>query len=165
MLRSWLGPFTIMFTVPLGLIGVLAMLFVTRTPLNVQSSMGIIFLVGIVVSNGVLLLDFANRLRKQGQSVRQAIASASAIRLRPILMTFLATFLDLIPMAIGLGRGSEANVPLARAVVGGLLTSTFLTLIVVPILYTVLIRDTGKAETDIDAELADKPLHPAVVHA
>jgi multidrug efflux pump subunit AcrB len=165
MFRSWLGPFIIMFTVPLGLIGVLAMLFVTRTTLNVQSSMGIIFLVGIVVSNGVLLLDFANRLRKQGQSVRQAIASASAIRLRPILMTFLATFLDLIPMAIGLGRGSEANVPLARAVVGGLLTSTFLTLIVVPVLYTLLIRDTGKPEHDIEAELRDTPLLPNPAHA
>jgi multidrug efflux pump subunit AcrB len=164
MFRSYLGPFIIMFTVPLGLIGVLGILFLTKTTLNVQSSMGIIFLVGIVVSNGVLLLDFANKLRRQGQSVRQAIASAAAIRLRPILMTFLATFLDLVPMAIGLGRGSEANVPLARAVVGGLLTSTFLTLIVVPILYTLFIRDTAKAETDIEAELADKPLHPGVVH-
>jgi multidrug efflux pump subunit AcrB len=165
MFRSYVGPFIIMFTVPLGLIGVLGMLFLTRTTLNVQSSMGIIFLVGIVVSNGVLLLDFANKLRRQGQPVRQAIASAAAIRLRPILMTFLATFLDLVPMAIGIGRGSEANVPLARAVVGGLLTSTFLTLIVVPILYTLFIRDTGKSEFDIDAELADKPLPPSVVHA
>jgi multidrug efflux pump subunit AcrB len=153
--RSWLGPFIIMFTVPLGLIGVLAMLFCTRTTLNVQSEMGIIFLVGIVVSNGVLLVDFANKQRKLGASVHKAIVAAAAIRFRPILMTFLATFLDLLPMAIGLGRGSEANVPLARAVVGGLLTSTCLTLIVVPVLYTLLIREHESAGVDIDAELRD----------
>jgi multidrug efflux pump subunit AcrB len=145
--RSWLGPLIIMFTVPLGLIGVLTMLFVTGTTLNVQSEMGVIFLVGIVVSNGVLLVDFANRQRRLGATASQAIMTAAAIRFRPILMTFLATFLDLIPMAIGLGKGSEANVPLARAVVGGLLTSTFLTLIVVPILYTWMIRDTTKPAT------------------
>src|SRR5437763_7938993 len=149
-----MGPFIIMFTVPLGLIGVLAMLFVTRTTLNVQSEMGVIFLVGIVVSNGVLLVDFANKQRKLGATVHQAITTAAAIRFRPILMTFLATFLDLVPMAIGMGKGSEANVPLARAVVGGLLTSTFLTLFVEPILYSLLIReDTGKT-IDVDAELS-----------
>jgi multidrug efflux pump subunit AcrB len=152
--RSWLGPFIIMFAVPLGLIGVLGMLFLTRTTLNVQSSMGVIFMVGIVVANGVLLVDFANKQRKTGASVHDAITMAAAVRFRPILMTFLATFLDLLPMAIGLGRGGEANTPLARAVVGGLLTSTFLTLIVVPILYTLLIRDKPVADLDIDAELA-----------
>jgi multidrug efflux pump subunit AcrB len=152
--RSFLGPFIIMFTVPLGLIGVLAMLFFTHTTLNVQSEMGVIFLVGIVVSNGVLLVDFANKQRLLGVPVRKAITAAAAIRFRPILMTFLATFLDLIPMAIGLGKGSEANVPLARAVVGGLLTSTFLTLIVVPVLFTLLIKDRTRPEADIEAELA-----------
>jgi multidrug efflux pump subunit AcrB len=158
--RSYAGPFIIMFTVPLGLIGVLTMLFVTRTTLNVQSSMGIIFLVGIVVSNGVLLVDFANKQRRLGASIHEAIKTAATIRLRPILMTFLATFLDLVPMAIGLGRGSEANVPLARAVVGGLLTSTFLTLLVVPILYTLLIRERRTPEIDIDVELRDPPSQP-----
>jgi multidrug efflux pump subunit AcrB len=152
--RSYLGPFIIMLTVPLGLIGVLIMLFLTRTTLNVQSSMGVIFMVGIVVSNGVLLVDFANKQRRQGAKVHEAIMTAAAIRFRPILMTFLATFLDLVPMAIGLGRGSEANVPLARAVVGGLLTSTFLTLIVVPIMYTLVNRDTEAPGVDLDAELA-----------
>ena len=139
--RSFLGPLIIMFTVPLGLIGVLTMLNVTGTTLNIQSEMGVIFLVGIVVANGVLLLDFANQQRKQGRPVREAISRAAVIRFRPILMTFSATFLDLLPMAIGLGKGSESITPLARAVVGGLLTSTFLTLFVVPILYTLLIRD------------------------
>lgn len=159
--RSFKGPFIVMFTVPLGLIGVLAMLFITRTTLNVQSEMGVIFLVGIAVSNGVLLVDFANQQRKLGASVYQAITAAAAIRFRPILMTFLATFLDLVPMAIGMGKGSEANVPLARAVVGGLLTSTFLTLIVVPILYTLLNRNTTTPETDVDTELQETAAAPA----
>jgi hypothetical protein len=91
-------------------------------------------------------------------SLHQAITTAAGIRFRPILMTFLATFLDLIPMAIGIGRGSEANVPLARAVVGGLLTSTCLTLFVVPILYTLLLREKEPDEVDIEAELADEPI-------
>jgi multidrug efflux pump subunit AcrB len=155
--RSWGGPFIIMFTVPLGLIGVLAMLFVTRTSLNVQSEMGVIFLVGIAVNNGVLLVEFANKQRKAGHSVKESIISAAGLRFRPILMTFLATFLDLIPMAIGLERGSEANVPLARAVVGGLLTSTCLTFFVVPIMYTLLIKDGPDRSADIEAELADEP--------
>jgi multidrug efflux pump subunit AcrB len=155
--RSWVGPFIIMLTVPLGLIGVLAMLFVTRTTLNVQSAMGVIFLVGIAVNNGVLLVDFANKQRKAGADVRKAITTAAATRFRPILMTFLATSLDLIPMAIGFGKGSEANVPLARAVVGGLLTSTCLTLFVVPSMFTLLMRDPLEPEVDLEAELADKP--------
>ena len=90
--------------------------------------------------------------------MRQAIATAAAIRFRPILMTFLATFLDLIPMAIGMGKGSEANVPLARAVVGGLLTSTCLTLFVVPIMYSLLIREGTGSDADIEVELADLPV-------
>jgi multidrug efflux pump subunit AcrB len=158
--RSWVGPFIIMLTVPLGLIGVLGMLFVTRTSLNVQSAMGVIFLVGIAVNNGVLLMDFANKQRKLGAPVYKAITTAAAIRVRPIIMTFLATFLDLIPMAFpGLfgTRGGESNIPLARAVVGGLLTSTCLTLFVVPIMFTLLIRDPLPAELDLEAELADEP--------
>jgi multidrug efflux pump subunit AcrB len=155
--RSWVGPFIIMFTVPLGLIGVLTMLFLTRTTLNVQSEMGVIFLVGIAVNNGVLLVEFANDQRRQGATVPKAITTAAAIRFRPIIMTFLATFIALTPMAIGLGKGSEANVPLARAVVGGLLTSTCLTLFVVPILYTLLIREGTGQDAELEAELADAP--------
>jgi multidrug efflux pump subunit AcrB len=149
--RSFVGPFIIMFTVPLGLIGVLITLYTTKTTLNVQSEMGVIFLVGIVVSNGVLLMDFANQLRRQGANAVTAITTAAAIRFRPIMMTFLATFLDLLPMALGLGKGSEAITPLARAVVGGLLTSTFLTLLVLPILYTLLLRDKTDAKTPASA--------------
>jgi multidrug efflux pump subunit AcrB len=152
--RTFVGPLIILFTVPLGLIGVLTTLFLTKTTLNVQSMVGVIFLVGIVVSNGVLLVDFANQRRRTGATVREAITAAAATRLRPILMTFLATFLDLLPLAIGLGKGSEAITPLARAVVGGLLTSTVLTLFVVPILYTLLIRERTAPEPDLEAELA-----------
>jgi multidrug efflux pump subunit AcrB len=156
--RSFVGPFIILFTVPLGLIGVLTTLFLTRTTLNVQSMVGVIFLVGIAVSNGVLLVDFANQRRRAGLNVQDAITAAAATRLRPILMTFLATFLDLLPLAIGLGKGSEAITPLARAVVGGLLTSTVLTLFVVPILYTLLIGERTGLQPDLEAELA-APYH------
>lgn len=153
--RSFVMPLIIMFTVPLGLIGVLTMLFLTKTTLNVQSEMGVIFLVGIVVSNGVLLLDFANQQRNRGIPVREAITMAAVVRFRPILMTFLATFLDLLPMAIGMGKGSEAITPLARAVVGGLLTSTFLTLLVIPILYTLLIRERRTAPVELESLLTE----------
>jgi multidrug efflux pump subunit AcrB len=155
--RSFVMPVIIMVTVPLGLIGVLTMLYLTKTTLNIQSEMGVIFLVGIVVSNGVLLLDFANQQRNAGLPVRVAITTAAAIRFRPILMTFLATFLDLLPMAIGLGKGSESITPLARAVVGGLLTSTALTLFVVPILYTLLVRERRGPAPDLDELLTEPP--------
>jgi multidrug efflux pump subunit AcrB len=113
-------------------------------------------LVGIAVNNGVLMVDFANQQRKLGASVPKAIRTAAAIRFRPIIMTFLATFLDLLPMAIGFGRGSEANIPLARAVVGGLFTSTSLTLFVLPIMYTIFISERAYVEPDLDAILADE---------
>ncbi len=154
--RSFAGPFVIMFTVPLGLIGVLVLLFVTHTTLNVQSEMGVIFLVGIAVNNGVLMVDFANQQRKLGAPVGKAIRTAAAIRFRPIVMTFLATFLDLLPMAIGFGRGSEANIPLARAVVGGLFSSTSLTLFVLPIMYTLFISEHAYEEPDLDQILEDE---------
>jgi multidrug efflux pump subunit AcrB len=145
LMRSFVMPTIIMATVPMGLIGVLGILWITKTTLNIQSEMGVIFLVGIIVSQGVLLIDFANQLRKQGRTVLEAITEASGTRFRAILMTFLATFLDLLPMALGLGRGSESLTPLARAVVGGLLTSTPLTLFLVPILFSLLVSDKHRA--------------------
>jgi multidrug efflux pump subunit AcrB len=117
--------------------------------------MGVIFLIGIVVANGVLLLDFANQQRKAGATVKEAITKAAAVRFRPILMTFLATFMDLLPLAVGLGHGSEAITPLARAVCGGLVTATALTLFVVPILYTLLIREYKHPPVDVETELRD----------
>ncbi len=142
--RSFVDPLIVMFAVPLGIIGVVGTLLLTGTTLNIQSVLGVIFMVGIAVSNSILLVEFTNRLVEQGQSLRSAVVSAAAIRLRPILMTSLAAVIALLPMAIGFGHGTEANVPLARAVVGGLLASTLLTLFVVPSLI-LLVKD-GKRD-------------------
>jgi CzcA family heavy metal efflux pump len=134
--QSLMDPFIIMFTVPLGLIGVIWMLLLTRTTLSIISFMGVITMIGIVVSNGILLVDYANKMQAQGMKVRDAIRQAGRIRLRPILMTAIATVCGMIPMATGLGEGSETNMPLARAVIGGLVVSTGLTLLLIPVLYT-----------------------------
>jgi hydrophobe/amphiphile efflux-1 (HAE1) family protein len=138
--RSLVDPLVIMFSVPLGVTGVFLMLYATGTTLSVNSFMGIIMMVGIVVSNGVLLVDFANVLRRRGMSMFDAMVLAGRTRLRPILMTTIATILGLVPMALGIGEGSETNLPLARAVIGGLTISTFFTLFLVPALYTLLDR-------------------------
>ncbi|RQW82390.1 MAG: efflux RND transporter permease subunit, partial [Methylococcus sp.] len=156
--RSWSGPGVILLSVPMGFIGVIWMLLLTGTALNIQSLMGTIFLVGVAVNNGVLLVEFANQRRREGLSAAEAIRAAAATRFRPILMTFLATVLALLPMAIGFGHGHEANIPLARAVVGGMLTSTTLTLFLVPLMYTLLVRHMP-APVDLDAAL-NAPLNP-----
>ena len=136
--RSFLDPFLILSAVPLGFIGVIWMLFLTKTSVNVESMIGTLMMIGIVVSNSVLLVDFANRLRGEGLSLEEAVLQAGRIRMRPIIMTALAASLGLLPMALGFGEGAEANIPLARAVIGGLMVSTVMTLVVVPILYTLL---------------------------
>lgn len=136
--RSFVDPFMIMLAVPLGLTGVLAALFVTGTTVNVQSLIGTLFMVGIVVSNSILLVEFANRKLKEGFSPLEAIVESGRVRLRPVVMTSLAAILGLLPMAIGMGRGAEANVPLAIAVIGGLSVSTIMTLFVVPAFYIYL---------------------------
>jgi multidrug efflux pump subunit AcrB len=138
--RSLLDPLVIMFSVPLGVSGVFLSLWATNTTLSVNSFMGIIMMVGIVVSNGVLLVDFANVLRARGIPLIEATVQAAKTRLKPILMTTIATILGLVPMALGLGEGSETNLPLARAVIGGLTVSTFFTLFLVPALYSLLER-------------------------
>jgi len=146
--RSFLDPFIIMFAVPLGVIGVLGILLITGTTLNVQSFMGTIFMVGIAVSNSILLVEFSNRLMREGLAAGPAVIRAGAVRLRPILMTSVAAVLGLLPMAFGVGRGAEANMPLARAVIGGLTVSTFLTLFVVPVLYMLLKRGREPSVTE-----------------
>lgn len=144
--RSFVTPLVILAAVPVGLIGVVLILFVTKTALNVQSLLGVIFMVGIVVSNTVLLIDFAQHLRHADKlSPTEAILKAARIRVRPVLMTALATFFALLPMALGLERGSEANSPLGRSVIGGLLAGLVTTLFVVPCLYTLLVRDTRRS--------------------
>jgi hydrophobe/amphiphile efflux-1 (HAE1) family protein len=146
--KSLLDPLVIMFSVPLGVSGVFAMLAATKTTLSVNSAMGIIMMVGIVVSNGVLLVDFANVLRRRGTPLMEATVEAAKTRLRPILMTTIATVAGLVPMALGLGEGSETNLPLARSVIGGLTVSTFFTLFLIPSLYTLVDRFKKKPHED-----------------
>jgi HAE1 family hydrophobic/amphiphilic exporter-1 len=142
---SWLDPLIMIVAAPLGLIGVVGALWMTGTSLNIQSLMGILLMIGISVSNSVLLLEFANHLRAEGKSTFDAIVEAARTRLRPILMTTIATILGLLPMAIHLRPGDEMNVPLARAVIGGLAGSTLLTLFVVPVLYVLLKPATSES--------------------
>lgn len=136
--KSLLDPFIIMFSIPLGLAGVFLILFLTNTTISTTSMMGVIMMLGIVVSNGVLLVDYTNVLRRRGKSLREAVVLGARTRLRPILMTSLATVFGLLPMALGLGTGGETNAPLARAVIGGLSVSTVLTLFLIPTLYLIL---------------------------
>jgi HAE1 family hydrophobic/amphiphilic exporter-1 len=144
--RSFLDPFIIMFSVPMGLIGVVAVLLATGTTLNIESCMGTIVMVGIVVSNSILLVDFANQRRREGAELRRAVVEAAQTRMRPILMTALATVVGLLPIALKLGAGSEASAPLARAAVGGLGVSTVLTLVLVPAVYELFYaRRAGRA--------------------
>jgi multidrug efflux pump subunit AcrB len=156
--RSLVDPLVIMLSVPLGVSGVLVALTVTGTTLSVNSFMGVIMMVGIVVSNGVLLVDFANVLRRRGTPMMEAVVEAGRTRLRPIVMTTVATVVGLLPMAAGLGEGSETNLPLARAVIGGLTVSTFFTLFLVPALYTAL--DRFARRTSPLADEADAPGEP-----
>jgi multidrug efflux pump subunit AcrB len=137
---SAIDPFLIILAVPTGLIGVILTLAFTDTTLNVQSLMGIVMLVGMVVSNSILIVDFANRLRGEGRPVREAVAHSCRIRLRPILMTSLATIVGLLPMALKLETGSEAYAPLARVIIGGLTASVLLTIFVVPAAYLMIYR-------------------------
>ena len=124
-----------MFTVPLSVIGVAIALLITGTTVNIVSILGFIILGGIVVDNGIVLIDCVNSLRNEGKSIYDAVVQASATRLRPILMTALTTILGLLPLALGIGEGAELQSPLAVTVMGGLLVCTFLTLIVIPTIY------------------------------
>ena len=139
--RSFVDPFLIMLAVPTGLTGVLLTLYFTGTTLNVMSLMGVVMLVGIVVSNSILIVEFAHRLRESGMTVREAVATSCRVRLRPVLMTSLATIIGLIPMAMKLGAGSESYAPLARAIVGGVTVSVLLTVFIVPAAYLLVYRN------------------------
>ncbi|HUM12167.1 MAG TPA: efflux RND transporter permease subunit [Myxococcaceae bacterium] len=137
--QSWLDPFIILAAVPGALVGILWMLAVTGTTLNVESFMGAIMAVGIAVSNSILLVSYANEVRGQRQlGPLEAALEAGKVRLRPVLMTALAMVLGMLPMALALGEGGEQNAPLGRAVIGGLLVATFVTLFIVPVVYSVL---------------------------
>lgn len=137
--ESFREPFIIMFTIPLAIIGVLWMLFFTGTTINLQSLLGVLLLGGIVVNNAIVYITYANQMRRQrGLPVLEAAIEAGKVRLRPILMTAFTTSAGLIPMALAIGAGNEFRAPLARSVIGGLLLSTFLTLVFIPVLYTIL---------------------------
>jgi multidrug efflux pump subunit AcrB len=133
--QSFVDPLLILLAVPTGLAGVLLTLAFTGTTLNIMSLMGVVMMVGIVVSNSILIVEFTRRLREEGKSVREAVAIACRVRLRPVLMTSLATLIGLIPMAVSFGTGSEAYAPLARAIIGGLAVSVVLTVFIVPAAY------------------------------
>lgn len=139
--ESLVDPLVVMFSVPLAAIGVVVTLFLTDTTFNVQSFIGCIMLGGIVVNNAILIVDQASALRREGHTAREAVVEAGRRRLRPILMTTLTTVLGLLPLALGIGEGAEAQAPMARAVVGGLTSSTLITLVVVPIVYLLFHRD------------------------
>ncbi len=133
--RSFIDPFLIMLAIPMGFIGVLVILPLTHTTLNVMSLMGVLMLVGVAASNSILIVDFAHQLEEQGYSVRDAVITSCRVRLRPILMTSLATIIGMIPMALKLGTGTEQYAPMARAIIGGLTSSVMLTVFIVPAAY------------------------------
>jgi len=157
--ESLRDPFVVMFSVPLAAIGVIWMLLLTRTTFNIQSYIGCIMLGGIVVNNAILLVDHINLLRRRdGLPLTEAVEEAGRRRLRPILMTAMTTILAMTPLALGIGEGGEAQAPMARAIVGGLLSSSLITLVVVPTIYTVFERKQAKDKTPAAVKTAD--LHP-----
>ncbi|MFK8053283.1 MAG: efflux RND transporter permease subunit [Woeseiaceae bacterium] len=147
--ESLVHPFVILFTIPLALVGAVLALYVTGTTVNVVAFIGIIMLAGIVVNNAIVLIDTINQNRRNGIEKAQAIRDAAQARLRPILMTTLTTALGLLPMALGFGEGAEVRTPMAITVIGGLLTSTLLTLLVIPVVYSLLDR---KVMNELEAE-------------
>jgi HAE1 family hydrophobic/amphiphilic exporter-1 len=142
--ESLLHPFLIMFTIPMGLAGVFLALFLTGQTINVISVIGIVVLVGIVIDNAIVKIDFTNQLRRSGMPLREAIVEGSLVRQRPILMSSITTVFGLIPLALGLGEGAELQRPLGIAVIGGLLFSTFLTLILIPVVYELVEKGREK---------------------
>jgi len=139
---SFTQPVVIMMSLPFTLIGVSLALLLTGSTLNMFSMIGFVMLMGLVTKNGILLVDFANRARRAGASLHDSLLQAGQVRLRPILMTTAAMIGGMTPLALGLGEGGETQAPMGRAIIGGVITSTLLTLVVVPVLYTYLDRLT-----------------------
>jgi len=144
--ESFLHPFVIILSLPLGAVGVILALFVTGRSINVVAMIGMVMLAGIVVNNAIVLVDSINRRRSEGLTKHEAIVEAGLSRLRPILMTSLTTILALLPMALGLGEGAELRSPLAITVIGGLAVATGLTLLVTPIVYSLVDRKVYAAD-------------------
>jgi HAE1 family hydrophobic/amphiphilic exporter-1 len=151
--ESFIHPLTIMFSLPLATIGAFGGLYLSDMSLNIFSMIGVIMLMGLVTKNAVLLVDYANTLRAQGMSKVEALMAAGPVRLRPILMTTAAMVFGMIPVALGRSLGGEQRAPMAIAVIGGLITSTALTLVVVPVIYSLLDRFTSRrAVTEEEGE-------------
>ena len=146
--ESLVHPFLILFSVPLALVGVVFALAMTGAEISVITLLGVIILAGIVVNNAIVLVDYANRLRQDGYTKREALLEAGQVRLRPIVMTTLTTVLGLAPMAIGWGEGAEIRAPMAIAVMGGLTVSTLLTLVFIPTLYEMADRKSYAADRE-----------------
>jgi multidrug efflux pump subunit AcrB len=144
---SFLQPIAIMASLPLALIGVMLALLLWRSTLNVFSMIGLVMLMGLVTKNAILLVDFANHARKAGATVPEALLQAGLIRMRPIIMTTAAMVFGMLPMALALNDGGEIQAPMGRAIIGGVITSTLLTLVVVPVLYSYLVRDKTRERT------------------
>jgi multidrug efflux pump len=162
--ESFIHPMTILLAVPLAVFGALVSLFVFKQSLNIYSQIGLIMLIGLVTKNSILIVEFANQLRARGLETSEAVVRAASIRLRPILMTSFATIFGVLPIAIGLGAGGEARRPLGVAVVGGLLFSTFLTVMLVPVVYMLLAR-FSKINPLVDAGSGSAAAsHPAGSH-
>jgi len=151
--ESFKDPFIVIFSIPVSLIGVVTIMMATGTPFTIQAFIGLLILVGISINNAIVLVDLVNRLRReQKMELFEALQTAGERRLRPILMTSFSTVLGLLPMAIGLGEGSEAQVPMARVVIGGLVTSTLITLVLIPVIYSLVEQKTGKKRKVSQAE-------------
>jgi HAE1 family hydrophobic/amphiphilic exporter-1 len=157
--ESLRDPFIILFSIPLAAIGVVSILVLTSTTFNMQGFLGVIILVGVVVNNAIILIDYMNQLRRgSGYSLREAVVTASTRRLRPILMTTLTTVLGLIPMSLGIGEGGELQAPLARVIIGGLTTSTLITLVVIPIVYLLLEERTERTRARESSRTGSEPV-------
>src|SRR5438552_9790282 len=138
--NSFVHPFTVLSAVPFGVTGALATLWLTGDTLNLMSMIGMVLLAGLVKKNSIILVDYTNQLRAQGMGIQEAVLTACPIRLRPIIMTSLATTASAVPLALGFGPGAETRAPLARSIIGGILLSTMVTLVIVPIFYILFDR-------------------------
>jgi hydrophobic/amphiphilic exporter-1 (mainly G- bacteria), HAE1 family len=164
--ESFLHPFTIMLSLPLSMVGAFGAMALTKSPFNVITMIGIILLMGLVTKNAILLVDYTNTLRRRGKSRLDALLEAGPVRLRPILMTTAAMIFGMLPIALALSEGSEMRAPMAVAVIGGLVTSTLLTLVVVPVAYTLVdaIAERSLGHATILREGEESPLQAAASH-
>jgi multidrug efflux pump len=164
--ESFMHPLIIMLSVPLAIAGALYSLWGAGLSLNIYSQIGIILLIGLMAKNGILIVEFANQLRDEGQSVREAVINASVLRVRPIVMTVVSTVLGAVPLVLATGAGAESRIAIGTVIVGGLVFAGVLTLFLTPVLYDLMARFTrprGYIEKKLAEELAPKPAKPQLV--